>query len=199
MRYVLEGSVQHWGKQVRVNVQLVDAETDAHIWAERFDHDTSDLGALQSEITDRIAVALDAEVTSAEAARPSEHPDAQEYILRARAALSKPSSPENYAQAIPLYERALELDPGSVAAKSWLATALVSRMFDAMADSPAADVARAEELARQAVATAPRSPLAHFAKGMVLRAQGRDAEAIPEYEAVITFNPNWVYAITSLS
>ena len=66
MRYVLEGSVQHWGKQVRVNVQLVDAETDAHIWAERFDHDTSDLGALQSEITDRIAVALDAEVTSAE-------------------------------------------------------------------------------------------------------------------------------------
>ena len=66
MRYVLEGSVQRWGKQVRVNVQLVDAETDAHIWAERFDHDTSDLGALQSEITDRIAVALDAEVTSAE-------------------------------------------------------------------------------------------------------------------------------------
>ena len=101
MRYVLEGSVQRWGKQVRVNVQLVDAETDAHIWAERFDHDTSDLGALQSEITDRIAVALDAEVTSAEAARPSEHPDALEYILRARAALSKPSSPENYAQAIP--------------------------------------------------------------------------------------------------
>ena len=199
MRYVLEGSVQRWGQQVRVNVQLIDSESDAHIWAERFDHDTSDLGALQSEITDRIAVALDAEVTSAEAARPSEHPDALEYILRARAALSKPSSPENYAQAIPLYERALELDPGSVAAKSWLATALVSRMFDAMADAPEADGARAEELAEQALAAAPRNPLAHFAKGMVLRAQGRDAEAIPEYEAVITFNPNWVYAITSLS
>ena len=59
----------------------------------------------------------------------------------------------------------MELDPGSVAAKGWLAIALVSRMFDAMADSPAADVARAEDLARQAVAAAPRSPLAHFAKG----------------------------------
>ena len=93
----------------------------------------------------------------------------------------------------------MELDPGSVAAKSWLATALVSRMFDAMADAPEADGARAEELAEQALAAAPRNPLAHFAKGMVLRAQGRDAEAIPEYEAVITFNPNWVYAITSLS
>ena len=199
VRYVLEGSVRRLGKQVRVNVQLIDAETDAHIWADRFDHDTSDLGALQSEITDRIAVALDAEVTVAEAARPSEHPDALEYILRGRAALSKPSAPENYAQAIPLYERALELDPGSVAAKSWLATALVNRMFDVMADSPAADVARAEELAEQAVAASPRSPLAHFAKGMVLRARGRDAEAIPEYEAVIAFNPNWVPAITSLS
>jgi adenylate cyclase len=67
-----------------------------------------------------------------------------------------------------------------------------------MADTAAADVARAEELAGQALAASPRSPLAHFAKGMVLRAQGRDAEAIPEYEAVIAFNPNWVYAITSL-
>ena len=73
----------------------------------------------------------------------------------------------------------MELDPGSVAAKSWLAIALASRMFDAMADSPEADVARAEELAEQAVEAAPRNPLAHFAKGMVLRAQGRDAEATP--------------------
>jgi adenylate cyclase len=75
----------------------------------------------------------------------------------------------------------------------------VSRMFDAMADSPEADVARAKELAEHAVAASPRSPLAHFAKGMTLRAQGRDAEAIPEYEAVIAFNPNWVPAITALS
>ena len=198
VRYVLEGSVRRSGKQVRVNVQLIDAETDAHIWSERFDHDTSDLVALQNEITDRIAVALDAEVTIAEAARPSEHPDALEYILRGRAALAKPSSPENYAQAIPLYEHALELDPNSVTAKSWLATALVNRMFDVMADRPATDIARAEELAEQAVMASPRSPLAHFAKGMVLRARGRDAEAIPEYEAVLAFNPNWVYAITSL-
>jgi TolB-like protein/DNA-binding winged helix-turn-helix (wHTH) protein/tetratricopeptide (TPR) repeat protein len=199
VRYVLEGSARRLGKQVRVNVQLIDAETDSHIWAERFDHDTNDLVALQSEITDQIAVALDAEVTSAEAARSREHPDALEYILRGRAALSKPSSPANYAQAIPLYEHALQLDPNSVTAKSWLATTLMSRMFDAMADSPETDIARAKELAEEAVASSPRSPLAHFAKGMVLRAQGRDAEAIPEYEAVIAFNPNWVPAITALS
>jgi adenylate cyclase len=198
VRYVLEGSVRRSGDQVRVNAQLVDADTNAHLWAERFDRDTGDLFALQNEITARIAVALDLEVTGAEATRRSEHPDAMEYILRGRAALSKPSTPENYVEAISLYERALALDPGSVEAKSWLATALVTRMFDAMADSAAADIARAEELVGEALAASPRSPLAHFAKGMVLRAQGRDEEAIPEYEAVIAFNPNWVYAITTL-
>jgi TolB-like protein/DNA-binding winged helix-turn-helix (wHTH) protein/Flp pilus assembly protein TadD len=198
VRYVLDGSVRRSGNQVRVSAQLIDADTDAQLWAERFDRDTGEMFALQNAITARIAVALDLEVTGAEAARRSEHPDAMEYILRGRAALSKPSTPENYVQAISLYERALTLDPGSVEAKSWLATALVTRMFDALADSPAADVARAEELAGQALAASPRSPLAHFAKGMVLRAQGRDEEAIPEYEAVIAFNPNWVYAITSL-
>jgi TolB-like protein/DNA-binding winged helix-turn-helix (wHTH) protein/Flp pilus assembly protein TadD len=198
VRYVLQGSVRRSGDQVRVNAQLIDAETDAHLWAERFDRDTGDLFALQNEITARIAVALDLEVTGAEAGRRSEHPDAMEYILRGRAASSKPSTPENYVEAISLYERALELDPGSVQAKSWLATALATRVLDAMADSPAADIARAEELAGQALAASPRSPLAHFAKGMVLRTQGRDEEAIPEYEAVIAFNPNWVYAITSL-
>ena len=199
VRYVLEGSVQRWSKQVRVNVQLIEAETDAHIWAERFDHDTSDLGPCKARSRtgsrSRSTPRLPVRRPPGRASTPTRWSTFSGPVLH----LSKPSSPENYAQAIPLYERALELDPGSVAAKSWLAIALVSRMFDAMADSPAADVARAEDLARQAVAAAPRSPLAHFAKGMVLRAQGRDAEAIPEYEAVIAFNPNWVYAITSLS
>jgi TolB-like protein len=66
VRYVLEGSVRRSGKQVRVNAQLVDAETDTHLWAERFDGDTADLFALQDEITARIAVALNLELISAE-------------------------------------------------------------------------------------------------------------------------------------
>ena len=69
--------------------QLIDAETDAHLWAERFDRDTSDLFALQNEITSRIAVALNLALVAAEAARPTANPDALDYILRGRAALSK--------------------------------------------------------------------------------------------------------------
>jgi TolB-like protein len=74
VRYVLEGSVQRSGNQVRVNAQLIDAETDAHLWAERFDRDTGNLLALQDEVTNRIAVALNVELTDVEAARPNDHP-----------------------------------------------------------------------------------------------------------------------------
>src|ERR1700730_6395864 len=90
VRYVLEGSVQRSGDHVRVNAQLIDAATDAHLWAERFYGDAGDLFALQDEITSRIAVALNLELISAEAARPTEHPDALYYILRGRAATLKP-------------------------------------------------------------------------------------------------------------
>jgi adenylate cyclase len=82
VRYVLEGSVQRSGSKVRVTAQLIDAETDAHLWAERFDRDTGDLLALQNEITGRIAVALNLELTGREAARPTNNPDALDYILR---------------------------------------------------------------------------------------------------------------------
>jgi adenylate cyclase len=85
VRYVLEGSVRRSGNQVRVNAQLIDAETDAHLWAERFDRDTSDLFALQDEITSRIAVTLNLELVRAEAGRTTEHPEALDYILRGRA------------------------------------------------------------------------------------------------------------------
>ena len=86
VRYVLEGSVRGSDNQVRVNAQLIDAATDAHLWAERFNGDTSDLFALQDEITSRIAIALGVELIAAEAARPTEHPDALDYFLLGRAA-----------------------------------------------------------------------------------------------------------------
>jgi TolB-like protein/Tfp pilus assembly protein PilF len=199
VRYVLEGSVRRSGNQVRVNVQLIDAEGDSHLWAERFDCNTDDLFALQTEITDRIAVALDLELVGAEAARRPEHPDALDYILRGRAVgYGKAPARENYAQAISLFESALALDPQSVQAKSWLAIMLASRVLDNMSDVAAADIERAEALVGQALATSPDSPQVHFAKGHVLRAQNRFEEAIPEYEAVLAFNRNWVFALAAL-
>jgi adenylate cyclase len=160
VRYVLEGSVRRSGHQVRVNAQLINAATDAHLWAERFDGDMSDLFALQNEITSRIAVALGYELLSAEAARPTERPDVRDYILRGRAAWNKPPSRERNAEVISLYEHAFALDPQSVEAQSSLAVILASRVVNNMTDTAAADIEPAEALAAQALATSPRSPLA---------------------------------------
>jgi TolB-like protein/Flp pilus assembly protein TadD len=199
VRYVLEGSVRRSGNQVRVSAQLIDAETDVHLWAERFDGDTGDVFALQDEITSRIAVALNLELVDAEVARPAEHSDTLDYILRGRAiAGGTPPTRENYAEAISWFERALALEPRSVEAQSLLAYELAGRVLDNMSDFSAADIARAESLAEQALASSPRSPLAHFAKGNVLRAQNRFREAIPVYETVLAFNRNWVTAIAAL-
>jgi TolB-like protein len=198
VRYVLEGSVRRSGSQVRVSAQLIDAATDAHLWAERFDSDTDDLFALQNEITNRIANALGFELIAAEAARPTEHPDALDYILRGRAARLRPNSPDVFAEAISLFERALELDPRSVEAQTLLANSLVGRVLNLMTDSAAADIARAEGLVAQALAALPRYALAHFVKGGVLRTQQRWEEAIFEFETALALDRNLTSALIGL-
>jgi TolB-like protein len=198
VRYVLEGSVRRSGNQVRVRAQLIDAATDALLWAERFDRDTGDLFALQSEITSRLANALGVELIAVEAARPTEHLDALDYILRGRAVLLKPRTPDTYAEAIHLYEQALALDPQSADAQIRLAGSLAGRVLDLMSDSAAVDLMRAEGLVAQALAASPRSAYTHYVKGRVLRAQNRWEEAVPECETALALNPNLVGALSGL-
>jgi adenylate cyclase len=194
VRYVLEGSVQRSGKQIRVNAQLIDTETGAHLWAERFDRDIGDLFALQNEITARIANALQGQLAIAESRRPADNPDAIDYILRGRAVLTNPISRENYDNAEGYFEKALSLDPHSVDAAAWLAVSLTVRVTDELSDDPEVDLHRAEQLAGQALAAAPNYALAHYAKAQVLRAQSRCKEAIPEYETAIALDPSRVPA-----
>src|SRR5262249_29960327 len=159
---------------------------------------TSDLFALQDEITSRIANALGVELIAAEAARPTEHPDVLDYILRGRAVLLKPRTGDTYRDAINLFERALALDPHSVEAQCRLVSVLAGRVLDLMPDSAAADLVRSEALVDQALAASPRYALAHAAKGHVLRAQSRWEEAIPEYEAALALDHNLMGALTNL-
>jgi len=199
VRYVLEGSVQRSRNRVRVSVQLIDAETDTHLWADRLDRDADDLFVLQNEIASQIAGALHVELIGAEAARPSVQPDALDYVLRARALyLGNVPTRDNYAAQIALYERALALDPGSEKIQSFLAWQLAARVLDQMSNTAAADLARAETLADHALAALPRRALAHYAKAQVLRAQLRFEQAISEYETVLAFNRNWAHAIAAL-
>ncbi len=222
VRYLLEGSVRRSGCQVRVNAQLIDAERDALLWADRFDGDTADLFALQDEITSRIAVALNLELIGAEAVRPTEHPDAVDYILRGRAVVSNPRSRGKYAEAISLFERALELDPRSVPAQSWLAFTLANRVINQMTDTTASDVARAEglrnsasallalghsklmtgsieeviPLIERAIRLSPRDPqiaVMHYRIGEVHLLQSRTDKAIPCLEKARSGNPELQY------
>jgi adenylate cyclase len=190
VRYVLEGSVRRSSREVRVNAQLVDAETGAHLWTERLDRDLGDLFRLQNEITGRIARALHFELINAAAGRWTDHPDTQDYLLRGRAAWARPISRENYEEALGLFERALALDPQSADAQCWVAHGLLYGVLDLLSDAPADDLRRADELIRRALMASPNSAWVHYLRGQVLRAQSRYQEAILEYETAIAFDRN---------
>jgi len=194
VRYVVEGGVRRSGSKVRVTAQLIEAETDALLWAGHFDSDVGDLLALEDDITRRIAIALGIELIDREAARPTRDPDAFDYILRGAAVMNAPKTRKTYAEAVTLFERALTLDPRAVEAQSRLAIHLAGRVTSDMSPTPAADIARAEAVAGQAVASSPRSALAHMAKAQVLYAQNRCDEAVYEYETVLTLNRNFLPA-----
>jgi TolB-like protein/DNA-binding winged helix-turn-helix (wHTH) protein/Tfp pilus assembly protein PilF len=199
VRYVLEGSVRRSGNQVRVNAQLIEAATDTYLWAERFDHDVGELLAMQNEVTGRIANTLGWELLGAETARPTERPDALDYILRGRAAMWGGGPRGNIEDAIVLFEQALALDPRSVEAQTRLAFTLWARAGRKDPKAAAADLQRAEELLAQALVVSPGDPNAHLVKGRLLRSTHRCAQAIPEFEITLAANRNNPNALGELS
>jgi TolB-like protein/class 3 adenylate cyclase len=116
VRYVLEGSVQRSGNRLRVNVQLIDAENGAHLWAERFDKPLADLFDMQDEIVARLANQLGAQLIAAEARRAERtpHPNSMDLYFQGRDCLNRGLSAEHIAQASVFFERALARDPGNV-------------------------------------------------------------------------------------
>ena len=183
------------GNRIRVNAQLIDGLADSHVWAERFDDEVGNLAALQDDVVCRIAGALNVELMFAEAARPTGQIDAIECIFRGNALRMQALSREVYVQRIDWYQQACVLDPQSVEALSWLALARAGRVLDNMSDCAGADMAQAEILIEQALAISSLSPIAHFARGHLLRAQNRWEESIPAYEAAVASNRNWASAI----
>jgi adenylate cyclase len=121
VRYLLEGSVQRDQNRVRVNAQLVDAESGGHLWADRFEEDAADLFKLQDQVVARLANALDVELTQAEAAKGarSTNPDATDLIMRGwatRPGVAALFSKEKNNAARALFEQALRIDPNNVEA-----------------------------------------------------------------------------------
>src|SRR6516164_1761061 len=192
VRYVLEGSVQRGGNRLRVNVQLIAAETGSHLWAERFDKPVADLFDLQDEIVSRLANTLNTQLLRAEARRAeySPHPDATDLCFQGGAWLIRGRTPEYMAQARSFYERALALEPGNVEALVGTAWANFAIGTNLLPDDRIERLTAAEAAVKKALCLAPNHPIAHFVLGLVQIYTNRAAQGIAECERALTLDRN---------
>jgi TolB-like protein len=192
VRYVLEGSLQRGGNRLRVNVQLIDAETGNHLWAERFDKPVADLFDMQDEIVSRLANALDAELIAAEARRAecSPHPDAMDLVFQGRAWLNKGLTPDYMAHARSFFEKARALDPENVGAMAGLGRVDAQLGTAILTDDYSARLAAAETTITKTLSLAPNHASAHVTLGRVLIHTKRVAHGIAECEQALALDRN---------
>jgi TolB-like protein/class 3 adenylate cyclase len=192
VRYVLEGSVQRGGNRTRLNVQLIEAETGNHLWAERFDKPLADLFDMQDEIVARLANALSAQLVAAEARRAekSPNPDSMDLYFQGRAWLNKGLTPDNVAQARGFFGRALAADPDNVDALVGSARADVNAGALLFVTDPAAAFAAAEAKLTKALSSVPDHAGGHLWLGFVEIWTKRAAEGIAECEHALALDRN---------
>jgi TolB-like protein/DNA-binding winged helix-turn-helix (wHTH) protein/Flp pilus assembly protein TadD len=203
VRYMLEGSVQRSATQVRVNAQLIDAETGSDLWAESFDRGSGDLFAVHDEIARRIVNTVKWQLVEIEAKRAERRgadEDVTDYLIRADAAWHRGYfAKDTYRAVAELYGKALQLDGRDRQALTGLADALTSAAGDGFSDTPKDDLRRANDLISSALAIDPNYYYAHHIRGNILRVQKQYDEAMAEYETVIALNPAYVISRSHLA
>jgi TolB-like protein/class 3 adenylate cyclase/cytochrome c-type biogenesis protein CcmH/NrfG len=199
IRYVLEGSVQRGGNRLRVNVQLIDAETGNHLWAERFDKPIADLFDMQDEIVSRLARALDAELIAAEARRAerSPNPDVTDLVFQGRAWFNKGGTPDHMAKARGFFQQAISLEPANTEAMVMLAfvDACVGSLM--MTDDVSGRLAAAEATLTKVFSLEQSQPdhaLAHAVQGLIQMCTKRADQAIAECEHALALDRNLAHA-----
>jgi TolB-like protein len=205
VRYALEGSVRRAGEKVEINAQLISTETGAHVWADRFEGEQSNLWKLQFEVVARLANSLGVELLKAEVLRAQRErpgsPDARDLTMRGWAILwnFNGANKSTWNDAIAMFERALALDPHDVRAMTGLATALFARPYGGWSDDPASDRARAGKMADAALTLRPDESEAHFIKALLFETKAQWGPAIAEAETAIADDPNDARAIAQAS
>jgi adenylate cyclase len=192
VHYVLEGSVRRSGDQVQVNVQLIDAETGAETWADRFDTDRRNLAEAQDQITGRLARTLNLELVQAvgRQIQNEPNPDAQDLIMRGWALYQRIQTAASREEAKFDFERALELDPKSYDAKLGIASALVVDLINGLSQHPDADETRAETLLSELLARNSNRSQLHTTIALLRRFQNRLPESRIEWQRAIELDPN---------
>jgi TolB-like protein/Flp pilus assembly protein TadD len=196
VRYVLEGSVQRVGNRMRVNVQLIDAETGNHLWAERFDKPLADLFDMQDEIVARLASALNTQLVAAEARRSEQTPtpDSMDLYFQGLAWRNKGSTPDNVAQSRRFFDLALSADPDNVDALVASARADVVEGALLFTTDRIAAFAAAEAKLTKALSSVPDHARAHSLLGLVEILTKRAAEGIAECKHALELDRNLALA-----
>jgi TolB-like protein/Flp pilus assembly protein TadD len=192
VRYVLEGSVQRSASRMRVNVQLIDAQSGNHLWADRFDKPVADLFDMQDEIVARLANTLNTQLIIAEARRAERapSPDSMDLYFQGMSRYNRGLTPDNLSEARKLFGRALVLDPENVDAIVGIALTSVQLAATHTSDDRAASLAEAEALAIRALSIAPEKALAHLCLGCVQIYTNRVAQGISECERALAIDRN---------
>jgi TolB-like protein/Tfp pilus assembly protein PilF len=203
VRYVLEGSVQQSGDRTRVNAQLIDADSGAHLWAEQFDTPRAELLQTQDAIVTHLAHAMDLQLIWAEGARVKRTPvanrDAEDLALQCHAGTRKAGWIGKEAEAAyALCEQALAIDPNNVRALMVLGTKPFMLAQSGVSSDPKGDLKRADELESKALALDPDWTWSHNNKGNILRFQARYQEALAEHERALALDPSNVNAAAQL-
>jgi len=192
VRYALEGSVQRGGRRMRINVQLIDAESGSHLWAERFDKPVADLFDMQDEIVARLADQIGARLVVAEARRAERNadPDSMDLYFQGRLWINKGMSAETLARARGFFERAVALDPDNPLAVHGVALVDALAAVTFVAPDRAASLAAAETALVKLLLLEPSNPRFRFTLGLVLVFSDRVLQGIAEYERALALDPN---------
>ena len=192
VRYILEGSVQRGEGRVRINVQLVDAESGNHLWAERFDKPIADFFDMQDEIGARLANQLGTELVTAEARRAARapHPDSMDLYFQGMVSVHRGSDPANLSQARKFFEQALGLDAGNVEAMVGMAFVDAMRGTSMQTGDRTARLLAAETSLAKVIAYLPNHAMAHCLLGVVQIFTKRAAQGIAECERALALDRN---------
>jgi TolB-like protein len=192
VRYALEGSVQPGGNRLRVNVQLIDAATGNHLWAERFDKPVADLFDMQDEIVARLANALGAQLIAVEARRAENvvHPDVTDLYFQGAACRNRGPTPEHLASARGFFEKVLALDPENVEALVGHAYVDAIRAGSFVMDDRVRGFQEAEATLVKALSLVPDHAQAHMLLGFVQISTNRAAQGISECEQALSLDRN---------
>jgi adenylate cyclase len=193
VRYVLEGSVRKGGNQVRITAQLIDAESNHHLWANRFDRKLEDIFAVQDEITEEIVTALDIKLLRGEQARvwrkSLKNPEARDLFYRGRAKF-KLFTKEAMAEARQLAEQVIELEPDSPLGYALAASSISTEVWGGGSKTPAQSLKYAAELAQKAIVLDDTNADAHAELGLAYLANRQFEKAIAEAERAVALSPS---------